>query len=246
MNRKILIFFFVNIINLSFAETVIVMQLDPPSEISPHAFADEEGNAAGIMVDLLELIAAKQDIRVVYRVLPRKRAEIALYDGEIDAYASSRSYLKQHESFLWTDSITVNRDYLYSPKDSFLEYNRPEDLFGFRIGTRLGYRYRDLDLFFESGEIIRDDALSEYQSLLKLQRGRVDAAVVNEYVYNHLLKRCSDLFETKFYRSGRPVDSAELGIAFNRRWYEFVRFFNYEIDIMKKNGALQEILDKYK
>ncbi len=244
--RIILFLLFISIISFAYAETVIIMQLDPPSEIAPHAYADKDGKASGIMVELLEQIAEKQGIKVIYRILPRKRAEKALSGGSIDAYATSRTYLEKHENYIWTEVIDTSHDYLYSLREDAVVFRKTEDLFGRRIGTRLGYRYKFINSFFESGKIIRDDALREYQSLLKLLRKRVDAVIVNELIYNNLVETHSNLFKNKFIRSSKAVDSADLCIAFNRKWAEFVPFFNFELDVMKKNGEFQKIIDKYK
>ena len=246
MNMKFIFsIIFISIFTQVSADNILVMHIVPPTEYYPFAFAGRQGNGTGLLAELLETVAEKNNIKLVYKVLPRKRAEHALNEGSIDAYATSEKYIEYPSKFVWCDSIIINNDYLYSLLENPVDFHSFEDLFGKRIGTQLGFRYYKIDKYFSSGKIIRDDAINEYQSLKKLLRKRIDSAIINETIGEKLLVVHKKEFADKFFISKEVINSAEMGIAFNRKWSDFVQVLNDEIKIMRKNGQLQVLIDKY-
>jgi len=73
---------------------------------------------------------------------------------------------------------------------------------------------------------------------------RVDAAVVNEVVGLWLIKE--NFWQGKLKIAPKAIDSVGYPIMFSRKWKPFVKKFNQELRLMKKNGSLEKILAKYR
>ena len=245
MKRIIFLILFITLLTQVFADNTLVMHIVPPTEYYPFAFEDPNGKGSGLIIEILETAAEKNDLRILYKVLPRIRAEKALSDGSIDAYATSDKYLKYPAKFIWSDPVVSNNDYLYSLLQNPYTSEKMKDLYGKRIGTQLGFRYHKFDSYFKAGKMTRDDAVNEYQSLKKLLRKRIDAAIINEWVGSKLLARHASSFNNKFHISKDIANHADICIAFNHKWYEFSLILNKEIAEMKETGELQKLIDKY-
>ncbi len=102
-----------------------------------------------------------------------------------------------------------------------------------------------LDSFFADCLIKRDDAVDPVHNFKKVLKNRIDAIVINEQSGLKTIKLFASEFEGKFYMSKNNVGTAEVRLAMNKEWKEFLEFFNKELECKRQSGELQKIIDKY-
>ncbi|WXL24740.1 transporter substrate-binding domain-containing protein [Ectopseudomonas mendocina] len=144
----------------------------------------------GILFDLQQRLAAKVGRRARFVVLPHMRVERALNAGEIDVrcYVNPTWNNIKHKRFVWTRPFMTQRDLLVSTKPSNAQV---EDLYKERVGTVLGFNYPRLDSLFKGGQIHREDARTQEQTLLKLVAGRFGYAITNERTFHWFNRQLS-------------------------------------------------------
>lgn len=109
--------------------------------------------------------------------------------------------------YAWSRPFMKDADLVLSTKSHPVEYeNGGASLEGLRLGGVVGHRYTDVQELIDSGKLIRDDADSELQSVLKLKYGRVQVTFVQASSLPYLRQEIPDL-DTWLYIARRPRDS---------------------------------------
>lgn len=138
----------------------------------------------GLMYELMEQIAANAGAEAHYTVLPSKRVDAAMEQGEVDLHClMSPVWFKQAvPAARWSVPVLRLDDWLTAKPGSpstplVLEAQQQT-----AVGLVLGYSYPHLEPFFRAGQLYRDDAPTQELLLEKLARGRTRYAVVNRLV----------------------------------------------------------------
>ncbi len=213
----------------------------------PYSILHKDGTAGGLMIDVLRTIASMHGYKVAVKYLPSVRGAIMLEAGEIDSRLKAKEWVDHPEKYIWTDPVVDSTDVLIFHKDNPIVFNTPEDLFGKRIGTVVGYGYPLLKPYFVSGKIIREDAPRNSFMLKKVALKRTDAAIVNKFNAQWMIKNDPELQEGTFSFSKNNIGKAGYRFMFTSKhdWVPFVHFINQELARMKKNRRLEKIIAKY-
>ena len=138
----------------------------------------------GLMLDLMDQIAANAGAQPSYTVLPAKRVDAALDQSLVDLHCLiNPSWLQRPVADArWSVPVLRLDDVLAAAPGSvakplLLAAQRQEP-----VGVVLGYSYQTLEPFFQGGQLRRDDAPTQARMLEKLARGRTRYAVVNGLV----------------------------------------------------------------
>lgn len=111
---------------------------------------------------------------------------------------------EQKIRFAWSHPFMADADLVLSTKARPVEYeDAGKSLEGLRLGGVMGHRYADVQELIESGKLIRDDADSELQSVLKLKYGRVQVTFVQASSLAYLNQEVPDL-DHWLYIAHRP------------------------------------------
>ena len=153
--------------------------------VSPYLELRAGQPVGGLAFELMEAVARAADARPEYLMLPPKRTQAALHEGQADLMCMmSPKWLAQP---LAADRVgppmAVLEDVLAVVPGA--GDARPLNLaaqHGLRVGTVLGYRYQELGPLFDDGRLVREDAATQQGVLEKLARGRTEAAVVDRLV----------------------------------------------------------------
>ena len=199
-------------------------------------------------MDIVRDIVTRKGFAIKIRHYPEKRAHKRLEQGKIDAWPDAKEWSATPERFLWTDPMVESEDRLIYRENNPVVFNRIEDLFGKAIGTHLGYYYPRLERHFEKGSIVRADTHGEAAMRKMLFLGRTDAAIINKLVALWVIKSNRDLQQANFTFSKQMVGCAGYRIMFTRKhnWAPFINDFNTDLDAMKQNGRLDQILSRYR
>ena len=196
------------------------------------------------MYDVMQYISQKHGVKIETVGLPKKRIIKQLDAGLLDANASAKEWIEGSNKYIYTDVVIKVRDVMFSLKKSPTHFNSAEDLIGKTISTHHGYRYPKLQQYFADGRIKSIAERNELMMLKAVLFGRVDATVINETTANWIIKNEPTL-QNMFVASKLEVDSFDYRIMFTKKWQVFADTFNRELALMKKNGELKNIIDKY-
>lgn len=215
----------------------------------PPYYIDALGQpGGGILPDMLRAVIAPMDMDLTILRLPDKRGWAMLRNGEVDVYASAREWAPNPEGFLWTEPFMPSEDVLLYRADSTLAYNRPEDLYGKNVAGIKGFVYPALESHFGTGHIERIDATTPDALLQLLTLGRADAILINRTEIGWMFRNRKDLNPAQFRMDPTPVDRAWIRFVFsaNQGWEPVAERFNARIRVMRKNGAIENVLNRYR
>lgn len=226
-----------------FSEETIVMN-GTESGYPPYIIKNENATETGIMIDVLRHIANKHDYKIVTKSIPKKRISQHIKLGTIDANATAKKWVVDPQNYAFTDVIIDMRDVLFSLKESSANYQVAKDLIGKKLSTHLGYRYPSLNDQIKNQQTARVDEYSELLMLKSVLSKRTDVAIANEVVGNWIINKHPKL-QNKFEVSAKSFGSVGYRIMFQKKWQGFVNEFNKELAVMKQNGELESIVQKY-
>jgi polar amino acid transport system substrate-binding protein len=214
----------------------------------PYQINDPAMKGRGVIVDVLEEIAAPLGLTLKVQVLPERRGRYMLDHGEVDIFFSAREWIEDPGRFLWTSPLMLNEDVLLFRADSTLRYVSPASLEGLRVAAMADFVYPALEPSFREGKIKRMDCGSPYNMLEMLDRGRVEAALVNRSETLWLFRNHPELRPERFRMDETPFDSAwyRFLLPRERGWEEYIPRINKRIAAMKRDGTLNAILDRYR
>ncbi|MEZ7195887.1 substrate-binding periplasmic protein [Pseudodesulfovibrio karagichevae] len=214
----------------------------------PYQMSDPAAKGDGVIVDVLREIATPLGLTLRVRELPERRGRDMLEHGELDICLSAREWVDDPDRFLWTDPVMLNEDVLLFRADSTLRYVSPASLRGLRVAAMADFVYPALEPAFREGAITRIDCGSPYSMLEMLDRERVDAALVNRSETLWLFRNHPELHPERFRMAATPFDSAwyRFLLPKGRGWENYIDRINQRIRAMKRDGALNAILDRYR
>lgn len=195
---------------------------------------------AGIVVDVLASFAksGKPNIRVI--LLPRKRGELNLYDGDVDLTILSKQWVERPSELFFSEPIYVHREYLYATKE-ILSFDVSKLINNKYICIRRGYKFPNIDPYFESGLSKRVNVQEETTAFTLLKKKRCDYVLTNEYVANSIIKQKK--WENIIYRSPMAVDEVDFTLAFHPKHSALVLQLNSHIKALAASGKLTEIIE---
>ena len=136
----------------------------------------------GILYDVMLSLATQLGVPAEFKVLARARVHSSMEHGEIDVrcFAAQAWLPNQSGNYIWSVPLWLQRDLLIA-RPGTPAPAVPARLTAQPIGTVLGYYYPTLQPLFDSGQLQRDDARNQDQVLHKLQAGRYQYAVSNQW-----------------------------------------------------------------
>lgn len=241
--KKIIIFLLFITFSYSKEKIFILVEQDYP----PYSFLNQ-GELTGIYVDILKHINLNsKDYEIILESFPRIRALKMLESGQKDFFIPM--WYRPNIYPLFDYSIPIFEEELVILSLERVNYLWPQDYTNKKIGINRGF-----PVFSESTKPnpFIEEAISTEDNILKLINRRIDFYLNDKY---SIFWTVSDLLNTKkishtdvkkLYIS--TFLSKENGFLVYRTTSEnlkFINFFNKEIEKMKKNGKIKEIVKKY-
>jgi polar amino acid transport system substrate-binding protein len=160
------------------AETImLVSQYD----YAPWVNHDGSGLNALLAKRLSEISAGKYEFKA--STVPRRRLDEMLASGEdlLVAWVHPRFFGdNERVKYLWSGPLLTDVSYYVSPASAPLEYIGPESLTGKKFSASAGHVYGDIGPLIDAGKVVREDAPTLRESLMKLVGDRgLDFAVVD-------------------------------------------------------------------
>ncbi len=238
-----LIAFFLMVSGNLFANEKIIIFNMTESGYPPFMINEKDKLSRGIIYDVLHLILSKHGYVIRTIQVPKNR-ELEFFKTEkLDAHAMAKEWVDEPSEYEFSDPILKVRNVLFSNVDSPVAFTKIEDLVGKKAITHLGYKYPPLTTYFNGGLIERNDTVDETAMLAMVLAKRGDFTIVNDFVGTWIIQQRNWSYD--FYISKRAITSYDYRIMFAKKWKLLVRDFNKELALLKENGELEKIIDKY-
>lgn len=209
-------------------------------------FGDFEGErmVGGIYFDLYKAIAQKTGLTLLPVVLPRKRVEEAVANGEIDLRCYlNPAWTSTPDAYVWSKPLFSLQDVLFGHEGTPKPLAVKDIPRGTKVSTVLGYRYPTLDPLFARGDLRRDDSVDEEKVLLKMSMGRTLYGVTKSNALDWY-RRKTPAHQLAAWRL--VVDDAEVYCAVPKNASVPAARLLDAIEDLRKTGRIDAILRNYR
>jgi signal transduction histidine kinase/CheY-like chemotaxis protein len=153
----------------------------------PLKFLDDQGQAAGILMDLWRLWSEKSGVAVDFQALPWDETLASIKEGHADIHAGL-FYTKERDGFLdYSSYPLLELDYHFFYHNSIKGIDRLEDLIGLQIGVPKGYTEKFMRERLPTAVLtVYDNFPSIYAAA---ERGEIKAFISPNLNYRYHLKQ---------------------------------------------------------
>jgi len=171
-----------------------------------------EGNNAvrgGLIVELGAALARELGTDLQTQPLPRKRIDAAVQSGEVDLVCYwSPKWAEQPQTMDWSIGSLPQIERLVTLRGGMVARLTVDALDGKRVAAQLGYRYPELDAWFESGRVKRIDETRVALMFKSLEVGASDVMVTSEDEiegYFHAEPQARERFDVSAYTVSKVI-----------------------------------------
>lgn len=200
---------------------------------------------SGLSLDLGQRLAQEMGSKAVFVVISRKRVEWALENGKIDMVCNANpAWYGDAAELGWSREIYPQIERV-ATLAAAAPVRRIEDLAGLRIATIRGYSYPPVEPLWTDGKAQRLEE-NRLELMLKTVLNRLsDAAIVSELEYTAWARTHADAAR-RLHLQPLQITSTPTMCALSPRTRLTAAQVDQAIDRMRKNGALKEIMDRYR
>ncbi|WP_422410758.1 MULTISPECIES: substrate-binding periplasmic protein [unclassified Endozoicomonas] len=212
-----------------------------PTDYPPLSWKD---GRKGIVQKTLEAISERSDFDFTEEYYPFNRIIYKVGNGSLDLQAWSSPQWREGVSgkVYFTEPFAEHCEIIVQLQGSKLEVNQPGDLQGKRLGVVQNYTFKTFEPYFQSGEVIRHNSRDEVHALKLLEKGRNDAALMDEMVARHLIKtRFAGLFVT-----GKTFDCVPVTFMFSKSAEKHGIKINRILQKLNSEGVIDQIIKMYR
>lgn len=209
----------------------------------PYNYTDEDGEAAGIDVELAKEACSRMGYEPVFAQIEWNERDELLASGEIDCIWSCYS-MNEDEAYAWVGPYMYSRQVIVVLEDS--PAYTMHDLDGKSIGVRSGSKAEDIllnDVDTEKPATKWIYSLNDVNELMiALRNNYVDAVAGYSATITELLTNMG----IPYRFLDQDLERAELGIAFSKDSDEVLRNQLKEtLEKMQQDGTTESILKSY-
>lgn len=206
----------------------------------PFNLDNSDGKIIGISTEIVEALFKRADVKYELELLPWQRAyRLALEEANHAVFSTTQTTERQ-QLFKWVGPIVNNNWVFLKRADSDIVLKDLNDAKKYRVG---GYRGDAIALYLESKGFTIDYVPKDYLNARKLDRERIDLWATGQLLGPYFAKEngVENLEEALIF------NKTIMSIAFNINTNdEIISKLNQELELMKSEGALDPIKDKYR
>lgn len=147
------------------------------------------------------------------------------------------------ERYHWTSLILKDQNEIISSVNKKIVYESPSSLKGLVFGGIRGRKYKGLEKYFNTGEIMRYDVDKEKQVLSMILKNRIDVTSQPRTIVLSLASKMN--IEKKLYFSPSPLFSFSRHIMVTKELSNVHTYLNSFIKSLPSNKKWQNILMEY-
>ncbi len=210
----------------------------------PATFMDtESGKVVGIMVDVSQGVADYLGVKLEVVETPWAALIPSLQTQKIDLLAAAMLITPQRQEAIdFTVPVYPYCEALVVKTSDTKPYKGVEELKGLKTGAQVGTIYikgmedrglKDVAVYDNIGDILMD-----------ITNGRIDASIMDGPVAKWLAKS-KPQFKVRVVETYVPVLCGDVGIGVNKENKDLLQEVNAAVEKMKKEGKIQQILQKW-
>ncbi len=198
--------------------------------------------------------AGYDQVKIVF--MPWDDAVKAVNQGELDGLFPEYYSKKRTKDILYTDSFSESPIGFYKEVGSNIHYPNSEpdksisqtlnEMKEYHFGVVNGYI--NAAAFDKNKQLIKMYADSDEDNLTQLYEGKVDLALIDEYTAEYILEhQLPSDYQEKLVFMNPPLIYKKLYVGISRKnlaAQEIVSNFNQGLEIIKKNGLFNQIMDR--
>lgn len=213
------------------------------AEYKPFSFIDEHNAIVGFDIDIMNAVAQKLQLSVVYKDLPFEALIGELVNGTIDCMIGGINPTPQRaEQVLFTDVLYANDPLVIVYQKNGTVFNTVQDLVGVKIIVNEGYFADSFLSNQEAVTLIRLSSNLPSDGLLALQNGQAQAFVGSKATtLQALTKHQQNIFAYTIL--DHVVEQDAFAVAKNNQ--KLHAQINQAIKELKEEGKLQMLVDKW-
>lgn len=209
---------------------------------APYAYMDEEGEYAGIVIDIFKAVAEDQNIDYEFHNMSFSAALQALESNQVDGIAAGTTITPAREkAFDFSDPYYVGGNKFAVKTDS--ELQSLEDLEGEIVAVKSGTTGFDVgeELQDEYGYelMVYEDSPSMYESVMSgSAKAAIEVTAVMQYAINS--------GQVNIRQIGEDIKPSEMGFAVNKGHNkELLNKFNAGLANIRADGTYDDIVNTY-
>lgn len=227
--------------SVCFAEGETVMHVGTNPEFAPFEYVDDNGEIAGIDVDIMNEIGKDLGVTIEMQAMEFDALVPSLASGKLDATIAGMSITDgRKQSVLFSDPYFTSTQVVILPEGS--EIATIDDLKGKKIGVQLGTTG---DIYVT--ENIEGAEVSRYNkgmdAALDVLNGRLDAVVIDTLPAKQFVASLAGLVVHDEILT--DVEVEPYGIAVQLGQEELIEKINASLKRMQEDGTFDAILLKY-
>jgi len=205
----------------------------------------EVGNLTTLLADWLTRHAEGR-YEFVATQLPRRRMDLLLTKPDWDGVVAWGNPVwfndEARQRYAWSQPYMQDSDLVVSRKDKPVEYETGgRTLIGLKLGGIIGHRYAEIEPLLNSGQIVRDDAVSGEQSLRKLQHGRVDFCFLQASALPYF-RRTLPGFEEWAHLAREPRARYQRYLFASKKQQALIHYLDLQLELLQKDPDWQAVL----
>lgn len=212
----------------------------------PFVFVDNDQLVGGLVMDMGKLIGQQLGREITYRNFPHIRIENQLSEGKVDFDCLTNPAWKHHAGqYRWSPALFEDEDVFVVRKGEENDIQSFNDLIGKRLGVYSGYVYHpEIMRLIESGDIETVKISGVDKGIMLLQLKRIDAFIEFGIIMHYKIQQ--QALPEKLALASHPADSFELFCAYAPKQDLPEEHINAMFDALIKEGALDQLLAKYR
>ena len=177
--------------------------------------------------------------------LPRRRLDAMIHEPHwngVVAWANPLWFGEDvHPRNSWSHAYMMDANLVVSLRSHPIVYDSDRSLEGLRLGSVLGFSYPDIEDLIKSVKLVRDEANSELQNLLRLKAGRVQVAFLQASSLPYFQQALPD-FEQWAYIAQKPRTVFYRYLFTSQGQPELMTFLNQQLDVLRTDKDWQSLL----
>lgn len=213
-------------------------------DYKPYYYVDDDGNMAGIDVEMATNAFHRMGYDVVFRKIIWEKKDEYLKNGEIDCLWGSFTMTERENEYTWAGAYLNSRQVVIVRANSGIR--TLQDLEGKRFAVQVSSKPDEILLNHEDVRIPEVDEIYCFSTLDEvyacLRKGYCDAIAGHESA----LRLFMDSLPNEFYMLEESLYKSELGVAFEKGTQEeLADELSKTLQQMHQDGTTERILEKY-
>ncbi len=210
-------------------------------------YVDPTREDKGVAMDLVRHIFQRAGYETESYIASWPRTLEGANIGIVDVIAAAWKTPEREKTLHFTDPYFVNVIKFVKRRDAPIRFRSFDDLKGLMIATVVGYAYGDA--FANADGFVRVPTNHVAQSLMLLERRKVDLAIGDQWVIRNELTQFFPRSIRQFEFLPKPVDERTLHVAISREnpdHAKIVADFNRALKAMKADGTYDRLIEGYR